>query len=192
MNDSEVWRDVKGFEGLYKVSNMGRVKNNKEHILKPYSSEKGYRCVDLNKNGNHKKHRVHRLVAQAFIPNPNNYPCVNHIDEIKNHNYVQNLEWCTVAYNNSYGNRLKKISDKNKKSHIGLKQSKETIEKRESKIRKPVIQINSDNNIVKIWKCARQASSKGFNPSSIASCCKGKINSHHGYKWKYFNPHHID
>ena len=115
----EIWKDIKGYEGIYQVSNMGKVKslkrtiNNsttyggkatiKERILKPKKDKDGYEAVGLNKDGKRKDFRVHRLVADAFIPNPNNYPIVNHKDEVKDNNVVSNLEWCTVRYNNTYG-----------------------------------------------------------------------------------------
>ena len=109
----EVWKDVVGYEGLYMVSNLGRVKSlrgNKERILKGYY-HRGYRRVDLYKNGVMKHWRIHRLVAQAFIDNPNNYPVVNHRDEDKSNNRVDNLEWCTHEYNVNYSRERKKLRE---------------------------------------------------------------------------------
>ena len=113
---NEEWRDIGGYEGLYQVSNLGRVrslrdKNNKkrELILKPKIMRNGYLKVDLCKNGKQKTFTVHRLVATVFISNPKNFPVVNHKDENKLNNNVSNLEWCTVLYNNCYGTRLKKV-----------------------------------------------------------------------------------
>lgn len=113
---NEEWRDIEGYEGLYQVSNLGRVKslrdkNNKERelILKPKIMRNGYLKVDLCKNGKQKTFTVHRLVATVFISNPKNFPVVNHKDENKLNNNVSNLEWCTVLYNNCYGTRLKKV-----------------------------------------------------------------------------------
>ena len=116
----EEWRAVPGYEGLYEVSSYGRVKslkryksNNggipliKERILKPYNDKKGYLNVRLR----NKNFKVHRLVAQAFIPNPNNLPQVNHKNEDKSDNRVDNLEWCTAKYNNTYGTRQDKVRD---------------------------------------------------------------------------------
>ena len=98
----EIWKTIKDFPN-YSVSNTGHVRNNDTgKILKPLNLN-GYCQVGLHYNNNHKKCLIHRLVAQAFIPNPNNYPIVNHKDEIKNNNCVENLEWCTQLYNNQYG-----------------------------------------------------------------------------------------
>ena len=142
----EVWRNIKGYEDLYQVSNLGRVKSlsrkifngknyyiSKEKILKPAKDKDGYVQVLLYKNNRHKTYKVHRLVAMAFLPNPNNLPQINHKDENKQNNYTSNLEWCTPKYNQNYGNRNKKSSEslkgrtlseetkkKMSKSHIGI------------------------------------------------------------------------
>ena len=116
----EEWRDIKGYEGKYKISNLGRVKslkdskgNYREKILK-HRNNCGYLYVDLYKNSRGKTYQVHRLVAEAFIPNPNNLPCVNHKDENPSNNCVENLEWCTTKYNANYGTRNKRVSEKMK------------------------------------------------------------------------------
>lgn len=120
----EEWKPVEEFEGLYEVSNFGRVRSlnhkranrysyyiQKGRILKSGLNKKtGYWTVVLSKNGKYFTKRVHQLVAKAFIPNPNNYPCVNHKDENKNNNKFDNLEWCTYKYNNNFGSRNKRIS----------------------------------------------------------------------------------
>ena len=103
----EEWRDIKGYEGLYQVSSIGNVRSTKRagtqgKYIKPRIDNDGYNCVRLSKNGVMKNHFVHRLVAIAFIENENAYPCVNHKDENKSNNVVSNLEWCSVAYNNTY------------------------------------------------------------------------------------------
>ena len=95
----EIWKEIKDYEGLYWISNQGHVKNRHGRILKPDYSNKGYACVILCKNGKNKQRRVHILVAETFIPNPLNLPEVNHKDENKANNCVDNLEWCTHQEN---------------------------------------------------------------------------------------------
>lgn len=113
MDMVEIWKDVKGYEGLYQVSNLGRVKSfregtkfgkQKEYILKPWLINSGYHVVMLYKEDRSKrKYQLHRLVAETFIENSENLPCINHKDENKINNNASNLEWCTYSYNNNYG-----------------------------------------------------------------------------------------
>ena len=114
---NEIWKDIKGYEGLYQISNKGRVYSiprsiNKSdgktqfvrgRILKPYIKQNKYLEADLCTEGKVKRYLIHRLVAEAFIPNPNNLPEVNHKNEVKTDNNVENLEWCTPKYNTNYG-----------------------------------------------------------------------------------------
>ncbi len=110
----EIWKDIEGYEGLYQVSNLGDVRSlkyaggNKVKILKQ-GNVNGYKRVSLHKNNKQKNYFVHRLVAMTFIPNPNNLPLVNHKDENKTNNSVDNLEWCTQKYNINYGSAIKKV-----------------------------------------------------------------------------------
>lgn len=118
----EIWKDIKGYEGIYQVSNLGRVKSlprfhktkngyySKVKILTPIKNDRGYLLVGLSKEWKKQKIFVHRLVAEAFIPNPNNLPQVNHINEFeKDNNCVENLEWCSCKYNCNYGTRNSRI-----------------------------------------------------------------------------------
>lgn len=107
----EQWKQIKGYEGLYWISNFGNIKNNNK-LLHPYQHTDGYLFIDLYKNGNKKTMSIHRLVATHFIDNPNNYPYVNHKDEQKNNNNVCNLEWCDFNYNINYGTRKNRTSQK--------------------------------------------------------------------------------
>ena len=111
----EIWKDIEGYEGLYQVSNLGRVKslgNNKsrkEKILKLRKNNKGYNIACLYKNNVKKYYSVHRIVANTFLENPNNYPCVNHKDENPLNNSIYNLEYCSYKYNNTYGTRIERF-----------------------------------------------------------------------------------
>ena len=112
----EEWKDIKGYEGLYQISNTGLVKRipsikcKTERILRQGTQKAGYNYVNLSKDNKIHTKRVHRLVAEAFISNPNNLPEVNHKDEDKSNNNVENLEWCTREYNLNYGTRSEKFS----------------------------------------------------------------------------------
>lgn len=116
----EVWKPIVGFEGIYEVSNYGRIKSlprekrTKGQILKPYLNRYGYHVVSLRKEAKGKTYclKVHRIVAQAFIENPNNYPYINHKDENKTNNNAENLEWCTPYYNTHYGSCIEKSASK--------------------------------------------------------------------------------
>lgn len=156
----EIWKDITGYEGLYKVSNLGRVKSLRNNmILKPGGER--YLQVVLVNNKKKKYFYVHRLVATAFIKNVNNLPCINHIDENPNNNYVKNLEWCTREYNNNYGKRTEKTMKK-------------------------VIQIVGKNIIE--YSSIKEASAKtGINYGNICQCCKGTRIHAGGYIWKYKN-----
>lgn len=105
----ERWKKIDGYDN-YSVSDMGRVRNDKKNIILKNVKILGYVTVNLCKNGVSKKLKVHRLVAEAFLPNPNNYPIINHKNEIKDDNRVENLEWCTIKYNTNYGSVPRKIA----------------------------------------------------------------------------------
>ena len=168
----EIWKDKKDYEGHYQVSNLGRVKSikfGKEIILKQ-KIRGGYYSVGLSKNGIVKTYYVHRLVAEAFIDNPNNYKEVNHKDECKSNNIVSNLEWCDAKYNRNYGTRNERVAEK-------LKNKKDWS--------KPVIQYTLDGKFVKEWPSTKEAARNGFNQGNIISCCKGRYKTAHGFIWSY-------
>ena len=166
----EIWKDIKGYEGLYQISNKGRVKslgNNKtrkEKILSPKPKSNGYIEVKLCKKGEKPKpFLVHRLVAEHFLPNPDNLPVVNHkIDDFKHRsdNRVENLEWCTVEYNNNYGSRNEKISKK-------------------------IVCIETGE----IFSSSKDVINRMFNGKghfdTISKCCLGKRKSAFGYHFKF-------
>ena len=175
----EIWKEIKGYPN-YMVSNCGRVKSlnykrtGKEKILKPSKNKKGYLIVGLCKNGKRKVFLVHRLVAMAFIPNPNNYQQVNHKDENPQNNFVSNLEYCDVLYNNNYGTRNKRMAD-TKKGVPNIKLSKE------------VTQIDKyTNEIIKVFPSIMEVSRKlGYSQGNIACCCRGERKQAYGYIWRY-------
>lgn len=107
----EVWKPVVGYEGLYEVSSMGRVRRKQWLLMHPKEEKCGYRRVLLTKDGEQKPFLVHRLVAEAFIPNPNNYPIINHMDECPSNNRVGNLEWCTYKHNANWGTNPQRHSE---------------------------------------------------------------------------------
>lgn len=175
----EEWRDIRGFDGVYQISNLGRVKsidhyasNGKTQILYKGKIRKnkilpnGYEVVMIN----HKNYYIHRLVAIAFIDNPNGYKEVNHIDENKLNNCVNNLEWCCRGYNATYKDLHKRI---------GLRQRGIT------RNNKPIIQLNLKGEIVGKYLSALQANAQtGIDFSSIRKVTKGKLKTAGGYIWK--------
>lgn len=163
---TEEWLDVEGYEGLYQVSNLGRVKSLRdvsERILKQ-TGNTGYRMVVFCVRGIRKTFKVHRLVAKAFVDNPNGYPCVNHIDEDKDNNRSENLEWCTTAQNNKYGTRTERSS---------RKQSK------------PIIMIDENDNETKFYGISQCSRVMGFGVGNIWSALNGKMQHCGGYRFKY-------
>ena len=128
MIEQEIWKDVKNYEGLYQISNLGRVKSmskfagfsyRKERILKTSLDKDGYVKVTLCKNNRTRFLSIHRLLAECFIPNSNNYPQINHKDENKQNNDLSNLEWCTCKYNINYGTRTKREVETRKRKLQG-------------------------------------------------------------------------
>ena len=175
---NEIWKSIIGYEGLYEVSDWGRVRSlgvwanvksgskrwRKGRVLKPQKYTNGYLFIALSKNNVVKGYSIHRLVAQAFLPNPDNLPCVNHKDKNKLNNRVENLEWCTYEYNNNYQDHNEHISKK-------------------------LYQYTQDDKLCGMWpsvmECERRT---GWSRGSISSCCNGQRNKHKGYKWSYNPP----
>ena len=161
---SEEWRDVIGYEGLYQVSDQGRVKSfkwNKERFLKPSMDKDGYLLVNLCAGGKPKTLKVHRLVCEAFHENPDNKPQVNHINEDKTDNRACNLEWCTCKQNVNHGSRNERVS-------------------------KPVGQYSLDGKLIKLWPSTMEAERQaGFNHGNISQVANGKYKQAYGCIWKY-------
>lgn len=180
----EIWKDIKNYEGLYQISNYGRVKslpkklNNhtgfkitKEMILKPRINKKGYVKYALYKNRKQKNISAHRLVAEAFIPNPENKPQVNHISGIKTDNNVSNLEWCTNSENQIHAFKMGLQKRRKGKNNITSKK---------------VVQYDLNNNFIKEYYGVKEASEKiGIHPSNIYKCCRGEKKQTKGFVFKY-------
>lgn len=168
----EEWRDIKAFEGAYQVSNLGRVKRIapsrryvSEHIMSPHDIGKGYLCVSLTYQGKKQMLKIHRAVAEAFIPNPNGYPEVNHKDENPSNNCVDNLEWCTHLYNSQYGTRGERIG----KAHS-----------------KAVVQCSLLGTFIRRWESISDITETlGYDQSNLCKCLTGKYSNAYGYVWKY-------
>ena len=168
MTEEEIWCPIKGYEGLYEVSDQGRVKSlkfGKERIMKNIRNKDGYLSVGLRKNREQKLYLVHRLVAQTFIPNPDNLPEVNHKDEDKINNKVSNLEWCDRKYNQNYGTGIQRMAEKKSKS---------------------VLQYTKSGEFVKEWKSGMDVQRNiNYSRSDISLCCNGKLKSANGFVWKF-------
>lgn len=164
----EKWKPIKGYEHIYAVSNDGRVKNLKTgRIIKPFINNKGYVMIQLHKNGIRKLYLTHRLVAEAFISNPNNYPCINHKNEIKTDNNILNLEWVTYSQNMLANGLSKRIAVK-------------SAEKR----KKPVRQLDKGIVIAIFPSVKDAAEALGVRHQSITDAIK-KGHSCKNYKWQY-------
>ena len=188
---TEQWRtavyDGEIYEGLYKVSNLGRILSlnynhtGKAELMNPSTNTSGYFQVGLSKNGKTKKCYVHRLVAQTFLANPENLPEVNHKDEDKTNNFVflnedgtvnkekSNLEWKTHRGNINHGTRNERIS----KANTNGKKSKR------------VLQLSLSGELIREWPSTQECGRNGFDQSAVAKCCLGKLPHYKGFLWMY-------
>ena len=170
MNKIEIWKDIKGYEGLYQVSNLGNVKSlaktrkgitNREDIILKLCNKDGYNVVNLWKDKKKKTIKVHRLVAQAFIPNIENKPYINHINAIRNDNRISNLEWCNQSENIRHAYNIGNIKTKR------------------------VMQFDKNKRYIKTWSSIKEAEKiLGICGSHISNCCNGIRKSAGGYIWK--------
>lgn len=183
----EVWKDIIGYEGLYQVSNHGRVKSLcryikcthegsrmiQEKILKPTIDRKGYLYVKLYNAPNRRRFFIHQLVAKSFISNIENYNIVNHKDECPSNNNVDNLEWCTAKYNFNYGTSKERMIQSQLNN---------------PKASKPVVQKDLNGNIIKIYPSAKEAHRQTGIPASNISACRNKYKEHKtagGFIWDF-------
>lgn len=189
----EIWKPIKGYEGLYEISSLGRVKSleryvvfkgvkhlRKERVLKSGKNQYGYLYVVICNNNINKHKLIHRLVAETFIPNEHNKRTINHINGIKTDNRIENLEWCTHKENiqKAWENGLYKISEKQRIN--GKTRGKNN--------NKPVVQLDLENKVIKVWDSITEASNTlNINATAISNCARTKksYNTAGGYKWKY-------
>lgn len=179
----EFWKDIEEYEGLYQVSDLGRVQSlprvnlcvNREYIrkgkvLKGMSDKDGYLYVLLSKEGIQRKFLIHRLVAKHFIPNPQNFPQVNHKNEVVDDNRLENLEWCDCVYNIRYGTGIKRRAKLQTNKHGA----------------KAVLQFSLDGKFIREFPSTMEiVRVYGFRQSHINECCLEKAKSSYGYVWKY-------
>ena len=197
----EKWVDIQGYVGFYQISNLGRVKSlsrtyytynylkkekikitRKEKYMSYKKDSNDYMIVSLSRNGKTKAFTIHRLVASAFIPNPDNLPQINHINGIKTDNRVENLEWCTPSYNveHSFKTGIRKMTSKQ------IKQAKENIKKAFESKRRKVYQLTPEGEVIKLWDSFTDIYKElHYSWGNIGQVCRGKQELAYGYKWKY-------
>ena len=172
MDDKEIWRDIKGFEGLYQISTIGRVRSldrvdsrgnyRKGKALADVVSGNGYHQVNLWRDGKVEIKLTHRLMAKTFIPNPDNLPQVNHRDEDKGNNRVENLEWCTASYNTNYGTRNERTAKANEQA----------------------IYVITDSGHRYYFDSSRKAAEiLGLKACSVSDCLHGRQKTHRSFKF---------
>lgn len=173
----ETWKDIEGYEGMYQVSDAGRVRSldryvnhvtgkriTRGKIMRPHAMPNGYFTIGLSIGRRRRDYYIHRLVASAFIENKDGLPQVNHKDEDKSNNAACNLEWCDQSYNNNYGTKNKRFRAS----------------------RGTAIEMISNGAIVREFVSMRQAEAEtGLRRKSISECCRGIIQSYHGYEFRY-------
>lgn len=188
---SIVWKDIKGYEGYYQISNLGQVKSLlrivphslkgkktiPEIILKQLIDNVGYYSSRLTKNGKGTTVRTHRLIAVSFIPNTDNKPCVNHKNGIKTDNSIENLEWCTHSENQLHSYR-----------ELGRIAGMTGIKGKDHHRSKPVVKLDLNNNVLATYECANEAAEVNkMGRSSINMACIHKYISKRKYKFRYKN-----
>lgn len=195
MKQMEIWKDIKGFEEFYEVSNLGRIRSKDRiqkvpfgrqgvvcaRILKTQPNSRGYlRVVLSDRKGKKEAYFVHRLVAQAFVKNPQNLPVVNHLDFDYTNNRADNLEWTTFKGNMQYScvrGRFTRTKEwlENQKRGIDLAMAK------------PVIGTNETTGETVFFKVLNDCAKSGFQPSCVSNCCTGKRKRHLGFTWRFAN-----
>ena len=170
---TEIWKDIKGYEGLYQISNFGNVmslnynREKRSQVLKTLTDSGGYKYVSLSKRATKTPKLIHRLVAESFIVNPDNRPEVNHIDGDKSNNRVDNLEWCTPSENVQHAEKM------------GLKNNRYKV---------AIYQYDLNGRFIREWNSISEAANfYGLYGQNISKCCKKKCKTIGGYIWEYKN-----
>lgn len=171
----ETWKPIKGFEGFYEVSDLGNVRSLNYHNcgivknLTPTIDKYGYLRVCLSKDDSQFNRCVHRLVALAFLDNPDGLPQINHINEDKTDNRLCNLEWCTCKYNNNHGTRNKRVSENKRNTNC-----------------KRVLQLDLNGNLIREWDSLHEINRQlGFDTAHISKVCKGLKKTGYGFMWRF-------
>lgn len=208
MQEQEIWKDIKGHEGLYQVSNLGRVKSLgrymetvrgrrwiKERIMVPYAGRARYYSITLSKGGEQKTAQIHRLVATAFVANPDNMSCVNHKDENPLNNRAENLEWCSQEYNIRYSRQWKDRQSEVSKGLAELSMLRNTpCPKTPGRRNKPVGAFGTDGRLVGWFISTADAvaalnlgdpNKTSASRALIRQCCAGRSSTAFGYRWRY-------
>ena len=198
MTDIEIWKtaiyDGEIYEGLYKVSNWGRIlslnyrNTGKAELMNPGERKDGYLITVLSKNRKRKTCSVHRLIAETFLPNPENKPCINHKIEGKKGKSINmvffngdgtidkertTIEWVTYEENNNYETRNERAGATNK------------IVQTNGKLSKRVLQLSLDGELIKEWESTRECGRNGFCQVAVARCCRGEQKTHKGFRFMY-------
>lgn len=190
--EGEEWRDVVGYEGYYMVSNLGRIivlgrlvkrkhRNGKDanYFMQPHlcstsiAPSTPYRRMTFVRNGKHETKLLHRIIAEAFLSNPCNLPCVDHIDDNPSNSIASNLQWCTHKTNNSKEHHRKASS----KARRGIPAHNRTA----------VVRLYTNGNLAEVYPSMAHAELDGFSHSAIHRVIHGKLKSHKGYKWMYLS-----
>ena len=184
----EVWKSIEGYEGKYEISSLGRVKSltdkngkKRELILKPRVSKNGYLYLNLWESSKGRAKKIHRLVAEAFLPNPENLPVVNHLNCVKTDNRVENLEWTTHSGNALHASQNGRLRDQTgEKNHMFGRHGKDHHSS------KTLIQKDLDGNIIRVWDNAVIAGETlGYYHGCLQACARGAKKTAYGYLWEY-------
>lgn len=216
--DGELWKDIEGYDGIYQVSNYGRIKSLERDVMRcdgrsfhftqrilKYKKARGYNCVGLSDGNVTKYRRVHRLVGFAFVPNPEDWPQMNHKDENPHNNMASNLEWCTQKYNVNYGNHNKKLSESKKQkfkkdaefaermrriaAEIHKKESWKIAQRKSQRMNskcKVVVQLSLDGRLIEKYHSLSEASRRtGIHAQNIGQVCLKRKKQSGGFRWEY-------